>query len=111
MNREDVILSFFASLLSKRRPKQQVFYTVGRLISKLNMKSVRNAALNLVTILRKKRYLQYGVSPETKYPIPSMYMKWMAVVSYVAVFSTFLVHGRMCMTKPQNKLSFSNPTR
>lgn len=111
MSCNDVPLHFFTSTVSKRRAKQQMFDTVGRLISKLNMNLVRNGALNLGTILCKKRYLEYGVSPETKYPIPGMYMKWLVIVSHGTVFSAFLARGRVCMTKPHNKFSFSNPTR
>ena len=53
MSREYPILSFFVSLVSKRRQKHQVFDTAEILVSKLNMNSV-HAVLNQGTILHKK---------------------------------------------------------
>ena len=106
MNREGVILSFFASLVSKRRPKQHVFDTVGRLVSKLNMKSVGNAVLNQGTILCKKTIPTVWNTSEDKVPystnVISVHAGGHSRVNWGRLFNVPRAWKNVCMTKPQN---------
>ena len=68
MSRNDIALSFFASTVVKQKRRYEVFTTVGRLISKLNMLLVRNAVLNQGTILCKKTIPTVWHTSEDKVP-------------------------------------------
>ena len=80
MSRHKKELSFFTATVPKRKQNLHVLDTAVQLVSKLTMKSVRNAALNLGTMLSKKTIPTVWILSKTKYPTSGTHVVWVTNV-------------------------------